>query len=83
MNLSDYINPEFASLEQAQTAHDCFHELRRRALLAARTVLIEGATWESAFHCLYDLLNDLDTESRYLVEDILDEMNKEDEGGII
>lgn len=76
MNLSDYINPESVSLEQAQTAHDCFHELHRRALLAARTVLLEGATWESAFNRLYVLLDDLDTESRYLVEDILEEMEE-------
>ena len=36
----------------------------------------------STYFCSYILMT-LDIESRYLVEDILEEMDKEDEGGVV
>lgn len=80
--LESIIDPGSVSLEQAVIASDIFHELHRQALIESRTGISTG-DWKAAFEALYDMLNTLDTESRYLVEDILEEMGEEDEGGVI
>lgn len=80
--LESIIDPGSVSLEQAVIANDIFHALYRQAIIESRTGVFTG-DWKAAFEALYDMLNTLDTESRYLVEDILDEMGEDDEGGII
>ena len=85
MKLSDIINTNTASLEQATTAHDVIHKLFM-AVIAENVGLIvkPEMTADEVLDRIYDLLRDLDTESRYLCEDILEEMmDNEDEGGII
>ena len=83
MKLTDIINPETASLAEAQAVQDTAHALHLLAIHALGAAMCGKGGYKAAFDTLADALRDLDTDSRYLVEDILEEMDKEDEGGII
>lgn len=84
MKLSDIINLESATLEQAQAVNTTIHKLFMAVIAENVGIIVKpDMTADEVLDRIYDLLRDLDTESRYLCEDILDEMDKEDEGGII
>lgn len=83
MKLSDIINLETVSLAEAQAVQDTAHALHLLAIHALGSAMCGKGGYKAAFDTLADALRDLDTDSRYLVEDILDEMDKEDEGGVI
>lgn len=84
MKLSDIISLESATLEQAQTVNTALHKLFNEILrLHVKRIVDPEYSEKDALGDLYDLVLLMDTESRYLVEDILDEMDKEDEGGVI
>lgn len=75
--LESIFDPDNVSLEEAVMAQDVFHALHRQALIESRTGIV-GGDWKTAFEALYSMLIDLDIESLHLVEDILEEMDKDD-----
>ena len=82
--LNTIINPETASLAEAQAVQDTAHALHLLAIHALGAAMCGKGGYKAAFDTLADALRDLDTESRYLCEGILEEMmDKEDEGGVI
>lgn len=85
MKLSDIINLESATLEQAQAVNTTLHKLFNKILgMHVKCIVDPEYSEKDALGDLYDLVLLMDTESRYLVEDILEEMmDNEDEGGII
>lgn len=84
MKLSDIINLESATLEQAHAVNTTLHKLFNKILdLHVKCIVDPEYSEKDALGDLYDLVLLMNTESRYLVEDILDEMDKEDEGGVI
>lgn len=84
MKLTDIIDTESVSIDQAAAVHQVIHAIYINAQYIDLKLAIHlGASAIDAFQSLLDLLRDLDTDSRYLVEDILDEMDKEDEGGVV
>lgn len=85
MKLSDIINQETATLEQAQAVNTALHKLFNEILrLWVRCIVDPEFSEKKALGSMYDMLLNLDIDSLHLVEDILDEMmDKEDEGGII
>ena len=84
MKLSDIIDLEAATLEQAQAVNTALHKLFNEILrLWVRCIVDPEFTEKKALGHMYDVLLNLDIDSLHLVEDILDEMDKEDEGGVI
>ena len=84
MKLSDIISLESATLEQAQAVNTALHKLFNEILrLRVKCIVDPEYSEKDALEDLYDLVRLMATESRYLVEDILDEMDKEDEGGVV
>lgn len=75
--LKNIINPETASLAEAQAVHDTAHALHLLAIHALGAAMCGNGGYKAAFDTLADALRDLDTESRYLVEDIMEEMEAE------
>lgn len=81
--IRNYIDTEHCTLEQAQAVNDVCHRLYVKVQGLQNCVAVGKMTFEEmAEMCIY-ILRTLDTESRQLVEDILDEMEQDDKGGII
>ena len=80
MKLTDIIDPETVSIDQAEAMHQVIHTIYINAQdIDLKLAIHPGASAIDAFRDLLGILRDLDTESRYLVEDILNEMmDKED-----
>ena len=76
--LTKIINPETASLAEAQAVQDTAHALHLLAIHALGAAMCGKGGYKAAFDTLADALRALDTESRYLVEDILEEMGDAD-----
>lgn len=75
MKLSDIINPQTASLVEASAVHTTIHKLFMAVIAENVGIIVKpDMTADEVLDRIYDLLRDLDTESRYLVEDILEEM---------
>ena len=79
MKLSDIINLESATLEQAQAVNTTLHKLFNKILgLRVKCIVDPEYSDKDALGDLYDLVRLMNTESRYLVEDILEEMEEAD-----
>ena len=85
VKLSEIIDPETVSIDQAEAVRQVIHTIYQNAMYIDLKIAINPEVSAiDAFTCLLDLLRDLDTDSLYLCEDILEEMmDKEDEGGIV
>lgn len=85
VKLSEIIDPETVSIDQAEAVRQVIHTIYINAqYIDLKLAIHPGASAIDAFQSLLDLLRDLDTDSLYLCEDILEEMmDKDDEGGVI
>ena len=81
--IKNYINTERCSLEAAQAVYDVLHRLKTKVINLQSCVAVGKMTFEEMAELCSYIITTLDIESLQLVEDILDEMDKEDEGGII
>ena len=81
--IRNYIDTERCTLEQAQSVNDVCHRLYVKVLGLQNCVAVGKMTFEEMAELCSYILMTLDIESRYLVEDILEEMDKEDEGGVV
>ena len=81
--IKNYIDTECCTLEQAQAVNDVCHRLFVKVQGLQNCVAVGKMTFEEMAELCSYILMTLDIESRQMVEDILDEMDKEDEGGII
>ena len=81
--IRNYIDTERCTLEQAQAVNDVCHRLYVKVQGLQNCVGVGKMTFEEMAELCSYILMTLDIESRCLVEDILDEMDKEDEGGVV